>query len=268
MKTQLLFVLALCFHATYAQSPNSFEVFLDHSSESDSNMVIVNVSSSIKISKFKPKTIVVPKNYGGYSIDDRPRKFYYQPEGSMSFLLYPRRDIMAPLEPNISMDVTGLSTYASIKGGLGVTWRPIRTSFGVIFGSYMRRFDGKPDLSYRTKSFEYGQTFGGYLHIDTKYLSWFTLFSKEKSFEYERIIIGLKLGELSINKYPMTNLRLEFRSETFFGTGFGLSYTTPNGHHSLNVSYGVPKESEKDRQRKFYNFLGPGISINWQVEAF
>lgn len=254
---------------TQAQTPQSLHTFLTQAKRSDTSMVIVTISSSLKISENKPATVLLPKIYGpGHSIESYPREVYYQPKGEMSFLLYPRGNLLADVQPHVFLGITGLGTYLSSKLGLGLTSREYALSIGVIAGSYSRRLDAKADVSYRAKSFEEDKTFGGYLNIDQEYISWFCLLAKERTFGYHEIGLTARLGSMLDTRFVPTGIGLEFKSVTFLGTGFGLSYTAPNQHHKIEAVFCIPDPAETKRQRRFYNFIGPGVSVNWQIQAF
>lgn len=269
MRIPFTLVLMVFFYTTLAQTPESFHVFLSEAKTTDSGMVVVEVSTLVKISDYKPETILVPKSYGGgYSVDRRPRKFYYQPKGEMSFLVYPKRDVLANFQPHIVLNVVGLSTYLSGKYGAGVTFRKYGTSLGFLYGSYLRRLDVKADVSYRAKTFEESFTYGGYLNIDKEYGACSFLFMKEKTLNYHDVGMKIRLGSVFEYRYVPSGLNLEFRTTTFIGSGFGLSYTTTSKRHDLGVIFSIPDGSEKNRQRRFYNFLGSGVSINWKIQVF
>jgi hypothetical protein len=231
MKTPATLILTVCLSAAFGQTPGNFHVFLTKSEVSDTGMTIVEISTLVKISDYKPETVLIPKNYNlGYSVDSRPRKFYYQPKGEMSFLVYPRRNLLANLQPHIVLNVVGLSTYLSSRFGFGITNRKYGISTGFLYGNYLRRLDSNADVTFRGKVFEDSHTFGGYVSVDKKYGSFLFLLMKETSFSYHDLEIKLRLESFINCRYVPTNLNLEFKSITFLGTGLGLSYTTPNQH--------------------------------------
>lgn len=250
----------------HSQSIFSMESFAREESLIDTNRFFVEVSGAIKLTGEKPITLMVPKS-GILVPDEKDKRLRFQFQGRKTFTLFWKRDLSKNFQPHNFVEITGFSTYLSMRGGMGFTDRFLRTSFGLVVGKYMKRTNGPADVTYKAKAFEEAPSLGFYFHSDQSFLSMFILYSHEKSGHYRRIEMA---GKLSCfwGDGLLSNTRVRFESETFFGNGVGLSYHPKSGRYNFSVSYMVPETDEKHTQRPFGNYLGEGVRTCIQVLWF
>ena len=258
-------VLVFC-DVSRSQSAGSFETCIRDTLGRDSVRFVVEESAFLKLTTQQPLTLVY-QTKSGIMVDEKSQFLRFQFLGRKTFTLYPRQDITKDLQPHVFFELTGLATYMSTRVGAGVTSREYGVSVGFALASYRKRTSEEADITYKAKSFEEATSYGGYIHTDREHLSWFGAIYKEKRGVYYRTELAYKIGEI-FSIEPLRPFRLFIKSETFLGSGGGLSYHSMNGCMDLSVAYLVPDEDERVRQRRFGNYPGMGFEVSVGVQVF
>ncbi len=267
MRALIAAVGVMCSNIVAPQSPNNFNIFLNHPDTAESGMCVADVGLSVKISENKPATIPIYKNGSITGVDSHPRKFRYQPRMQMSILVCPRDNVLDNFQPGALVDIVGFENYLALKLGACVTFRDCKVSVGPTYGWYLRRLDiNNPDWTFRSKPIEVGHSIGGYFYHDNDYYTWFAAMAKEESYAYYEIKIDFKISELV--RFLPSGMAFQFSSETFLGTGVGLVYMPPSGRKVISATYCIPQSDEVTRQRYTSNFIGEGLNLSWHFMLF
>lgn len=267
MKKLLFFLATLFGFQAFAQHPTFFQSFLDEANERDTTYLFVSIEGGSLLSFEKPTPVLTKRSNGSLVLEDKEKKMRQELKGSMMIGIYPRRNVLGKYQPHAFFEVLGLETYLGSRFGVGLSNRDRRYSVGLMTGQYFRRRPEAADIYFRKLSLETGFIFGGYGYVDLEHLSCFVSIAKESKEVYQRIEISGKLARITRLDFVPEGIRFELFSESFLGTGPGLSYLTNDNKLRASLYHLTPENWEMEEQARMRNFIGEGIMIrlayNW-----
>lgn len=268
MRTTILYLAIFWPAFVLSQSEIVLEKEIESEPE-DSLYAYVSVKVGDKISENKPETLVRYKSNGVSYLDEEPHKIYHDFMGVMSFLVKTNHDLETRYQPHVLLEFTGMTTYASNKVGFGFVDREDHFALGGFLGTYMRRVDSYTrDFASKSHPWNKGFLFGGYFQVEPEYFSFLLSSSIEEQNDYIKILLAWKMGKMIQSKIIPEGLRVEIVSETFLGTGLGLSYHVPRGNIAFSAAYLIPKRDEVTKQRIFDRFLAQGLNCEIEIVGF
>ncbi|MEZ4103266.1 MAG: hypothetical protein R3B55_01755 [Candidatus Paceibacterota bacterium] len=184
-------------------------------------------------------------------------------KAEIEMVMFPMKRYDQKFHPHIFLRVDAIpSSYLSSRFGFGLTSKPLRSSFGIFYGTYYRRVLYESNFTTRRKkSFENYNLFGLYTQSRSDHVNFSMSLAIEKTHTFLSTRVGGNIGEvlrLGKDGARLRTLETVLSYESLTGSGVGIAFS-PVGGSKVEFLRVFPDIQDIIEQARLQKKLTPGF---------